>query len=84
MEIDELHYYYGTISEVLEETENVKGEIVIVVEGNQTLNNYQELSLKEHVDLYLQDNITLNEAMKKVAKERGIAKSIVYKEYHKQ
>ena len=28
------------------------------------------------------DNLSLNDAMKKVAKERGIPKSIVYKEYH--
>ena len=31
---------------------------------------------------YLDDNITEKDAIKLVAKERNIAKSIVYKEYH--
>lgn len=69
------------INEYLNNEFVIKGEIVLVVEGIEQ--NYQNLSLKEHVDLYLQDNMTLNEAMKRVAKERGLAKSIIYKEYHK-
>ena len=58
----------------------LKGEIVLVVEGVKQ--NFQDLSINQHVDLYIQDNLSLNDAMKKVAKERGIPKSIVYKEYH--
>lgn len=69
------------INEYLNNEFVIKGEIVLVVEGIEQ--NYQKLPIKEHVDLYLQDNMTLNEAMKKVAKERGLAKSIIYKEYHK-
>lgn len=69
------------INEYLNNEFVIKGEIVLVVEGIKQ--NYQNLSIKEHVDLYLQDNMALNEAMKKVAKERGLAKSIIYKEYHK-
>ena len=52
----------------------------MVVEGVKQ--NFQDLSINQHVDLYIQDNLSLNDAMKKVAKERGIPKSIVYKEYH--
>ena len=75
--------YRGTISEVLEEiSENLKGEMVLVVEGNTKNVDYSELSIFEHVKLYIDDNITEKEAIKLVAKERGIAKSIVYKEYH--
>ncbi len=69
------------INEYLNNEFVIKGEIVLVVEGIEQ--NYQKLPIKEHVYLYLQDNMTLNEAMKKVAKERGLAKSIIYKEYHK-
>ncbi len=85
-EISKIHesYYYGQISSVLEEIPSIKGEIVIVVEGNRDSISYQNLSLKEHVDLYVQDNMSLNDAMKKVAKERGMAKSIVYNEYHQK
>ena len=84
-EISKIHetYYYGTIEEVLEEASSMKGEIVVVVEGNHDQVDYEDLSIKEHVDLYLEDNLSLNEAMKKVAKERGVSKSEIYKAYHK-
>ncbi len=84
-EISKIHetYYYGTIEEVLEEASTMKGEIVVVVEGNHDQVDYEDLSIKEHVDLYLEDNLSLNEAMKKVAKERGVSKSEIYKAYHK-
>ena len=68
------------INKYLSNEFEIKGEIVLVVEGIKQ--NYQNLSIKEHINLYLQDDITLNDAMKKVAKERGLAKSIIYKEYH--
>lgn len=71
-----------TLEEFLMEKRALKGEIVLVVDGNKTQEDYQNLSIQEHVNLYLEDNIPLNDAMKKVAKERGISKSIVYKEYH--
>ncbi len=52
----------------------------MVVEGVKQ--NFQDLSINQHVNLYIQDDLSLNDAMKKVAKERGLAKSIIYKEYH--
>ena len=70
----------GNIKEILVNYKELKGEIVLVVEGVKQ--NFQDLSINQHVDLYIQDNLSLNDAMKKVAKERGIPKSIVYKEYH--
>ena len=70
----------GNIKEILCNYKELKGEIVLIVEGAQQ--DYQDLSINQHVDLYMQDNLSLNEAMKKVAKERGIPKSIIYKEYH--
>ena len=45
-------------------------------------NDFSDLSLKEHVELYLDDGLSEKEAIKRVAFERKIQKSIVYKEYH--
>lgn len=76
--------YRGTVTEVLEEiTNGIKGEIVIVVEANQIEEDYSSLSIIEHINLYLEDDLSLKEAIKLVAKERNLPKSIVYKEYHK-
>lgn len=72
----------GTVEEVIELTDSLKGEMVVVVEGNQVQENFSNMSILEHVQLYLEDDMTEKEAIKKVATERDIPKSIVYKEYH--
>ena len=72
----------GNISEILEIVDDLKGEMVVVVEGNTEVEDYSSLSIIEHVNLYIEDGMTSNEAIKKVAKERNVPKSVVYKEYH--
>ena len=77
--------YRGTIDEVLEDIKNsIKGEMVIVVEGNNSVKDYSDLPIKEHVDLYIKDGMKSNDAIKIVAKERGVPKSDVYMEYVKE
>ncbi len=70
------------VENLLKTVENLKGEIVIVVEGNHEQQSFDNLSIKDHVDLYIEDGLTPNEAIKKVAKERGVPKSKIYNEYH--
>lgn len=70
------------ISKIIPFVEDMKGEFVIVVEGNKEKIDYSNLDILEHVKIYLDDGISEKEAIKIVAKERNIAKSIVYKEYH--
>lgn len=53
----------GNIKEILVNYKELKGEIVLVVEGVKQ--NFQDLSINQHVDLYIQDNLSLNDAMKK-------------------
>lgn len=72
----------GTVEKLLKTVENLKGEIVIVVEGNHEKQTFDNLSIKDHVNLYIEDRLTPNEAIKKVAKERNVPKSEIYNEYH--
>lgn len=72
----------GTIEEVLEIADTLKGEMVVVVEGNLEQEDFSTMSILEHINLYLEDGMSEKEAIKKVAVERGIPKSVVYKEYH--
>lgn len=64
-----------------------KGEYVLVLEGaneNEVLNKEKEeinnISIKEHLEQYLSAGMDIKEAMKKVAKDRGISKRDVYNE----
>lgn len=74
--------YRGTIEELLREKNEYKGEIVIVVDGNKNLNRYTNLSVKEHVDMYISDGKSVMDAIKIVAKERNVKKSAIYTIYH--
>ena len=71
----------GKISEIIPLVDTMKGEFVIVVSGNKEVVDYSRLDIVEHVSLYL-DDMGEMDAIKRVAKERGVAKSVVYKEYH--
>ena len=73
----------GDIDYLIKETEEIKGEIVLIVEGNKEKYNFENLSIIEHIKLYVEDGLTSKEAIKLVAKERDIPKSEVYNEYHK-
>lgn len=75
--------YRGRLIDVKEEVMDAKGEFVMVVSGNEEAKNYENLTIIEHVNLYLED-MKLMDAIKKVAKERNLNKSEVYNEYHKK
>ncbi len=72
----------GAITDVLEVVDSIKGEMVVVVEGNLEQEDYSSMTILEHIRLYLEDGMSEKEAIKKVAVERDIPKSVVYKEYH--
>lgn len=80
--------FQTTFSEAIahyEETEP-RGECVLVIEGKsreqirqEEVDKWEEMSLKEHMDFYEKQGIDRKEAMKRVAKDRGMAKRDVYK-----
>ena len=82
----------GTIEEAIEwsMTNEIRGEFCLIVEGNSlgTLlaeedTSWEVLSLKEHVDLMINDKgFTSKDAIKEVAKLRGLKKQEVYAAFH--
>ena len=71
-----IHYY---------ETEEPKGECVLVIEGKKAeeileeqKKAWQELSLEEHMELYEEQGISHKEAMRLVAKDRGVSRRDIY------
>ena len=70
------------ISNIIPIVLSMKGEFVLIVEGNKKVVDYSNLDIVDHVNIYLTDGLSEMDAIKKVAKEREVAKSIIYNEYH--
>jgi len=76
--------YRGSVSTVIEELgTEIKGEFVIVVEGNKEIVDYTNTSIKDHVMSYVNLGYNEKEAMKLVARDRKVSKSDIYKEFHR-
>ncbi len=74
--------YRGNIKDIIDSMVDVKGELVIVVAGNDTENTYDNLTIIEHVNLYIKEGLKTMDAIKKVSKDRNLNKNDVYREYH--
>lgn len=79
--IEESIKYYQEVSP--------KGEFVLVIEGlsNEAINEieikkWENISIDEHVRLYIDQGKTQKEALKQVAKDRGLSKREVYQIIH--
>lgn len=69
------------------EANEPKGECVLVLEGKsreelkaEEVAKWEEMSLEEHMDYYMNQGISKKDAMKMVAKDRGIGKRDVYRQ----
>lgn len=74
--------YRGTLKEIIDQNNEYKGEIVIVIEGNKELESFENLTITEHVNLYIDEGKSVMDAIKIVAKERNVKKSEIYNSYH--
>ena len=75
------------LDEAIEEfsTRNIKGEFVLVLEGKspeaieeEKKQMWADVSIKEHIIMYMDKGLSKKEAIALVAKERGISKKEVY------
>lgn len=73
-----------TIGELNKSNIELIGELVLVIEGNKEVENYDNLTIEEHIELYIKDGLKPMDAIKKVAADRNLKKSIVYDEYLKK
>lgn len=79
--------FAATIAQALEYYKNTepKGECVLVIEGKsrreleeEAKASWDDISIPEHMENYLSQGVEKKEAMKLVAKDRGISKREVY------
>ena len=92
-EITKLHeeVLRGKLADIIADYESekiaIRGEYVLVIEGKSLLEkreerqkSFEEISIGEHYEKYIAEGMDKKEAMKAVAKDRGIQKRDVYKE----
>ena len=71
----ETKYYFSLLS--LPEIDE-RGEFVLIVEGNNESLDFDSMTIQEHVMFYVNLGFSKNDAIKKVAKERGKSKNEIY------
>ncbi|MCR4815299.1 MAG: 16S rRNA (cytidine(1402)-2'-O)-methyltransferase [Lachnospiraceae bacterium] len=71
----------------LYEEKEPKGEYVLVISGadpnekkEAQIRKFEEMTVEEHMQMYLDEGLDKKEAMKKVAADRGVSKRDIYKE----
>ena len=79
--------FASTIKDILKfyETQEPKGECVLVIEGKSRAElvqeeraKWEEMTIEEHMEVYLGQGMDKKEAMKAVAKDRGVSKRDIY------
>ena len=79
--------FASTIENILKyyETQEPKGECVLVIEGKNRAElvqeeraRWEEMSIEKHMEVYLGQGMDKKEAMKAVAKDRGVSKRDIY------
>ncbi len=79
------HFYKGFATDILNEFQTYppKGEFVLLIEQKDTQEDFSKISIEEHVKMIQEEyGLTQNEAIKYVAKQRKVHKSVIYKEIH--
>jgi 16S rRNA (cytidine1402-2'-O)-methyltransferase len=79
--------FRGTITQAIDRFEKnlPKGEFVVVIEGAdkekikaKQQQEWEEMSVRDHIDLYVNQGMDRKEVLRKVAKDRGVSKREIY------
>ena len=87
-ELTKIHeeFVRGTAKELLETFQEVKGEMVLIIEKNQVKIKTNEeilanLTLEEHYNYYAEKGFEKKEIIKKIAKDRNLPKNEIYQKF---
>ena len=86
-ELTKIHeeFIRGSIDELLNNIDNLKGEMILIIEGS-TKNEENELklnllSLEEHYKYYENQGFNKKDIIKKIAKDRNVNKNEIYMKF---
>lgn len=85
-ELTKIHeeFIRGNIKEIIEKSKDVKGEMIILIEGKPEITleekqqEFKNMSLEEHFSFYEKQGFDKKDIIKKIAKDRGVPKNEIY------
>ena len=84
-ELTKIHesFLRGKVSELIEQMDDIKGEMIILIEGNQDVDDEEKesLSIEDQYELYKKEGLSKNEILKKIAKNNGVKKKEIYMQF---
>lgn len=85
-EITKIHeeFIRGNIDDLIEKIQDIKGEIVLIIEGNSDIseeNELNNLSIEEHYKFYENQGFSKKDIIKKIAKDRNVNKNEIYQKF---
>lgn len=88
-ELTKIHetFIRGTIEEVLETLDDVKGEYIVLFENHAKtekqieIENINQLSIEEQFEYYTKKGLTKKDAIKQIAKNNKVPKDTIYKQF---
>lgn len=86
-ELTKIHeeFIRGYVEDILENIDEIKGEFVVLIEGNSEsqkdveLSNLNNKSLEDHYQFYENQGLDKKEIIKRIAKDRNVNKNEIYK-----
>lgn len=84
-EITKIHesFIRGKVSEIIDQMKDIKGEMIILIEGNDFVEEPQnrEMSIEDQYSFYEKKGFSKNEIIKQIAKDNGVKKNEIYMKF---
>ena len=86
-ELTKIHeeFIRGSIDELLNNIDNLKGEMILIIEGTTKKDDSEMqlnlLSLEEHYKYYEKQGFNKKDIIKKIAKDRNVNKNEIYMKF---
>ena len=79
-------YLRGTAKEMLDVVDTIKGEMVVIISGNEDKGDkdLSSLTIEEHYQYYLDLGLDSKDALKQVAIDKNVSKKDIYQELFKK
>lgn len=89
-ELTKIHeeFIRGNIQEIIDTYPELKGEMIIIIEGNKNVENSESvpnllssMSLDDHYEYYRKQGLEKKEIIKRIAKDRDVGKNEIYMQF---